>query len=39
MMHLTINYDSILPIVAKYNNIIELQGFLKHNDFIGKPTT
>jgi hypothetical protein len=29
---------SILPTITKNNNIFELQGFLKHNDFVGKPT-
>jgi hypothetical protein len=29
-------FDSILPIITKNNNILELQGFLKHNDFAGK---
>ncbi len=29
---------SILPTVTKNNNIFELQGFLKHNDFAGKST-
>jgi hypothetical protein len=28
-----------LLIVAKDNIILELQGFLEHNEFIGKPTT
>jgi hypothetical protein len=37
--HPTINYDNILLSVATDNIILELQGFLKHNDFIGKPTT
>ncbi len=29
-------FDSILPIITKNNNILELQGILKHNDFVGK---
>jgi hypothetical protein len=37
--HLATNYDNILPIVTKDNNIVELQGFLEHNDFTNKPTT
>ncbi len=32
----SIYFDSILPIITKNNNILELQGFLKHNDFFGK---
>jgi hypothetical protein len=28
--------DNILSIITKNNNILELQGFLKHNDFVGK---
>ncbi len=36
--HPTINYDNILLTIAKDENILELQGFLEHNDFIGKPT-
>jgi len=35
--HPTINYDNILLTLAKDNNILELQGLLEHNDFIGKP--
>jgi len=30
--------DNILPIIIKNNNILELQGFLKHNDFVCKST-
>jgi len=30
--------DNILPIIIKNNNILELQGFLKHNDFACKFT-
>jgi hypothetical protein len=26
-------FDNILPIIIKNSNILELQGFLKHNDF------
>ncbi len=37
--HLATNYDNILPVVTKDNNIIELQGFLEHKDFTNKPTT
>jgi hypothetical protein len=29
-------YDCILPTITKDYNIIELQGFLQHNDFVGK---
>ena len=25
-----------MPIITKNNYILELQGFLKHNDFVGK---
>jgi hypothetical protein len=28
--------DSILHTITKNNNNFELQGFLKHNDFVGK---
>jgi hypothetical protein len=38
-VHLTINFDNILPIVTKDNNIFELQGLLEHNDFISKVAT
>jgi hypothetical protein len=31
-------FDNILPIITKDINILELQGFLKHNDFVGKLT-
>jgi len=31
-------FDNILPIIIKNNNIFELQGFLKHNDFACKST-
>jgi hypothetical protein len=27
------NFDNIFPVVTKDNNILELQGFLEHNDF------
>ncbi len=37
--HLATNYDNILPVVTKDNNIFELQGLLEHNDFTTKPTT
>jgi len=30
--------DSIIPTITKDYNIFELQGFLKHNDFVGKST-
>ncbi len=29
-------FDNILPTITKNNNIFELQGFLKHNDFAEK---
>jgi hypothetical protein len=35
----TTNFDCILLVVTKDNNIFELQGLLKHNDFTNKPTT
>jgi hypothetical protein len=35
-MHLPTNFDSILLVVAKDNGILELQGLLEHNNFIGK---
>jgi hypothetical protein len=28
--------NNILPTITKNNNILELQHFLKHNDFVGK---
>jgi hypothetical protein len=34
--HLATNFDSILLVVAKDNGILELQGLLEHNNFIGK---
>jgi hypothetical protein len=34
--HSSTYFDIILPIITKDNNIFELQGFLKHNDFLGK---
>jgi hypothetical protein len=34
--HFSIYYDSILPTTTHNNIILELQGFLKHNDFVGK---
>jgi hypothetical protein len=37
MWHPPTNFNSILPTITKDNNILELQGFLKHNDFISKP--
>jgi hypothetical protein len=30
--------DNILPTITKNNNVLELQGFLKHNDFASKST-
>jgi len=30
--------NSILPTITKNNNILELQGFFKHNDFVGIST-
>ncbi len=35
--HPTINSNNILLAITKDNNILELQGLLEHNDFIGKP--
>ncbi len=29
-------FNNILPIIIKNNRILELQGFLKHNDFACK---
>jgi hypothetical protein len=26
------NFDNIIPVVTKDNNIFELQGFMEHND-------
>ncbi len=37
--HPTINFDGIIPIVIKDNNVFELQGLLEHNDFINKVVT
>jgi hypothetical protein len=34
--HRATNFDSILLVVAKDNGILELQGLLEHNNFIGK---
>jgi hypothetical protein len=34
--HLPTNFDNILPFVIKDNNILELRGILKHNDFTSK---
>jgi hypothetical protein len=34
--HLATNFDSILLVVTKDNGILELQGLLEHNNFIGK---
>jgi hypothetical protein len=34
-----IDFDDILFIVTKDNNILELQGLLEHKDFTNKPTT
>jgi hypothetical protein len=34
--HFPTYFDNILPIITKDNNILELQGFLKYNDFVGK---
>jgi len=31
-------FDNILPIIIRNSNILELQGFLKHNDFACKST-
>jgi hypothetical protein len=36
--HSTSNFDSILHVITKDNNIIKLQGLLEHNDFASKPT-
>jgi hypothetical protein len=37
--HLATNSNDILPTIAKDDNIIQLQGLLKHNDFTCKPVT
>jgi hypothetical protein len=37
--HPTTNFDNILLIVIKDNNILELQSHLEHNDFINKLAT
>ncbi len=37
--HLATNFDNIMLIVIKYNNTLELQGFLEHNDCISKLVT
>jgi hypothetical protein len=37
--HPTIDSNSILPIETKDNNILELQGLLKHNGFINTLAT
>jgi hypothetical protein len=34
--HFSTYSDNILPTRTKNNNILELQHFLKHNDFVGK---
>jgi len=34
--HIATNFDNILLVVAKDNGILELQGLLEHNNFIGK---
>ncbi len=34
--HLATNYDNILLVVTKDNNILELQGLLEYNDFTSK---
>jgi len=34
--HSSTYFDNILPIITIDNNILELQGFLIHNDFVGK---
>jgi hypothetical protein len=36
--HFSTYFDNILYIITKYKNIVELQGFLKHNDFAKKST-
>jgi hypothetical protein len=33
------DFDNILHVLSKDNNILELQGLLEHNDFTNKPTT
>jgi hypothetical protein len=35
----SIDFKSILLVVTKDNNIVELQGLFEHNDFVSKPTT
>jgi hypothetical protein len=37
--HLPTNFDNLLLVVAKDNNIFELQCLLEQNDFTSKPTT
>jgi hypothetical protein len=34
--HPATNYDNILLVVTKDNNILELQGLLEYNDFTSK---
>jgi hypothetical protein len=36
--HSSTYYDNILPTITNDYNIFELQGFLKHNDIVGKST-
>jgi hypothetical protein len=36
--HLATNFDSIWVVVVEDNGILELQGLLEHNNFIGKRT-
>jgi predicted patatin/cPLA2 family phospholipase len=36
--HFSIYSNNVVPIITKDNNILELQGFLKHNDFAKKST-
>jgi hypothetical protein len=38
MWHSTIDYNNILYIIAKDNNILELQNLLEHYDFVYKHT-
>jgi hypothetical protein len=37
--HSSIDFKSILLVVTKENNILELQGVFEHNDFVSKPAT
>jgi len=37
--HPTTNFNNILHVVAKDNNILELQSLFEHNDFTSKPIT